>query len=237
MTDLPWRSTRSLFAALVLLAGSAAVCPPATAAPHPLPALLPGLLSAGLVDERPQPITAALARVYLRKLPVGRQSSLDGYDHAKFLPEWAPQRGTCDTREIVLHRDGHFVQRDEACRAVGGTWYSRYDGRTLVSTDQIDVDHLVSLANAWVSGADEWHASRRREFANDLVRPELVAVSESANMDKSGSSPATWRPPVTGYWCTYARSWVTVKYHYDLRVTEREKDALADMLESCPTNP
>jgi hypothetical protein len=53
---------------------------------------------------------------------------LGGWGHAweedaKF-PHWAGQANFCDTREVVLERDGQDVQRDEQCRAVEGTWYS-----------------------------------------------------------------------------------------------------------------
>ncbi|MEV3980830.1 DUF1524 domain-containing protein [Nonomuraea sp. NPDC049758] len=91
---------------------------------------------------------------------------------------------------------------------------------------KIDVDHLVPLANAWT---DE----RRQAFANDLTRPELIAVSESVNLDKAGGSPATWRPPRRSYRCTYALAWITVKHHYGLTVTHREKRALSRMLRTC----
>ncbi|YCK33384.1 GmrSD restriction endonuclease domain-containing protein [Actinomadura sp. ATCC 39365] len=85
----------------------------------------------------------------------------------------------------------------------------------------------------WVSGANAWTDERRQAFANDLTRPELIAVSESVNLDKAGSSPATWRPPRRSYWCTYARAWITVKHHYGLTITYREKRALIRMLRTC----
>ncbi|WP_063780622.1 HNH endonuclease family protein [Nonomuraea sp. SBT364] len=179
--------------------------------------------------------TTAQARERLDGLTVAPRGSLAGYSHRRFLPEWANQQGACDTRETVLRRDGHGVSADADCRPVAGLWRSPYEGRILTSSGQIDVDHVVPLANAWRSGASRWSDARRRAFANDLTRPELIVVSESVNLDKGGRTPATWRPPITSYWCTYARAWVGVKHHYRLRVTEPEKSALADMLATCPT--
>ncbi|MEU0568799.1 HNH endonuclease family protein [Nonomuraea sp. NPDC005983] len=196
-------------------------------------ALIPYVHVAPPPPALPEPAGLADSRSLLTDLRVGRAGSLKGYRHDRFLPGWGRQYGACDTREIVLKRDGRGVRRDRSCRAVRGVWYSRYDGRKLTSTAQIDVDHLVPLANAWISGANTWNAARRRAFANDLKRPELVAVSEKVNLAKGGHSPANWRPPVRGYWCTYARSWITVKHHYDLRVTPREKKALGNMLRTC----
>ncbi|MFE9492247.1 MULTISPECIES: hypothetical protein [unclassified Streptomyces] len=45
------------------------------------------------------------------------EDDVPGYSRAKF-PHWITQHGTCDTREVVLQRDG----QDDQCRAVSGTW-------------------------------------------------------------------------------------------------------------------
>ncbi|NUR83870.1 MAG: HNH endonuclease [Nonomuraea sp.] len=169
----------------------------------------------------------------LAKLKVARPYSLHGYSHKRFMPRWAHHRGSCDSRETVLARDGHRVRRNKACHPVRGVWYSPYDGRRMTHVRQADVDHLVPLANAWVSGANRWSQARRRAFANDLTRPELLTVSHSANLAKGGSSPSTWRPQRRSYWCRYARNWITVKRHYRLNVTWAEKRALANMLRTC----
>jgi Protein of unknown function (DUF1524) len=185
----------------------------------------------------PEPVSVASARAELKTLTVAKQGSLDGYSHLRFMPVWQAQQGECDTREMVLRRDARTVQADTSCRAVRGVWFSEYDGATLTGEDQIDVDHVVPLSNAWRSGANAWSDAERHAFANDLVRPELIAVSESANVDKGGRSPISWRPPRRDYWCTYARAWIDVKSHYRLSVTQREKAALREMLGTCLTSP
>jgi hypothetical protein len=211
MTDIPRRYVVPVFAALVLASPSTTTS----------------------ATSRPEPLVKELARQALDDLAVGERGSLDGYSHLLFMPEWEPQRGRCDTREIVLTRDAETVRRDASCRVLDGIWYSRYDGQTLTSESQLDVDHVVPLANAWRSGANVWSDARRRAFANDLERPELITVSAVANVAKGGATPVTWKPPLTGYWCTYARSWITVKHYYGLRVTKAEKAALTDMLDTC----
>ncbi|MFE3526630.1 hypothetical protein ACFXOD_34555 [Streptomyces sp. NPDC059161] len=70
---------------------------------------------------------------------------MTGYSRAKF-PHWAKQYGECDTREVVLQRDGKDVVQDDKCRAVSGTWYSEYDGKTLTASGQVDIDHMLSVA-------------------------------------------------------------------------------------------
>ncbi|GAA3583271.1 HNH endonuclease family protein [Nonomuraea rosea] len=182
---------------------------------------------------RPQTDSGASARRMLTQLKVAEPLSIRGYSHRRFQPRWAHHRGRCDAREMVLARDGHRVRRNAACHPVKGTWYSPYDGKRLKSERQVDVDHVVPLAYAWRSGASRWSQARRRAFANDLTRPELITVSHSANLAKGGQGPQSWRPSRRSHWCRYATSWVTVKHHYRLFVTRSEKVALLNMLRTC----
>ncbi|MFD9112381.1 hypothetical protein [Streptomyces bottropensis] len=91
------------------------------------------------------------AREELAGLAVAAHGSMSGYSRAKF-PHWAEQDG-CDTRERVLERDGTNVERDGECRAVSGAWVSVYDDETFTDAGDVDIDHMVPLANAWRSGA------------------------------------------------------------------------------------
>ncbi|MFI7702266.1 HNH endonuclease family protein [Nonomuraea sp. NPDC049480] len=176
---------------------------------------------------------AAAARRTLAQLKVARPLSIRGYSHRRFQPRWAHHKGRCDARETVLARDGRRVRKNAACHPVKGVWYSPYDGKRLKSERLVDVDHVVPLSYAWRSGAKRWSQARRRAFANDLIRPELIAVSHSANIAKGGQGPQSWRPPRRAYWCRYATSWITVKRHYRLFVTKNEKRALLNMLRTC----
>lgn len=171
------------------------------------------------------------ARRMLAELEVGEWASTADYSRDRFT-HWLSVDG-CDVRQQVLARDGEGVEMDEECRAVAGTWRSPYDGRTLTDPGEIDIDHVVPLANAWRTGADGWDDDRRAAFANDLERPQLRAVSAVSNRAKGDQDPSQWRPPERGYWCRYAHDWVTVKHHWRLRVTGPEQEALADMLDTC----
>jgi hypothetical protein len=176
-------------------------------------------------------VDADRARRMLAELEVGEWASTAGYSRDRFA-HWLTVDG-CDVRQRVLVRDGEGVETDEECRAVAGTWYSPYDGVTLSDPAEVDIDHVVPLANAWRTGADRWDDDRRAAFANDLERPQLRAVSAVANRAKGDQDPSQWRPPERSYWCRYAHDWVAVKHHWGLRVTAPEKQALADMLDTC----
>ncbi|EST32323.1 hypothetical protein N566_20095 [Streptomycetaceae bacterium MP113-05] len=172
------------------------------------------------------------ARKRLAALSVRPPGTMDGYSRERFA-HWSSQGGGCDTREVVLKRDGEDVRTDDECHAESGTWRSPYDDGVWTNASDVDIDHMVPLAEAWRSGARVWDDERREAFANDLERPQLWAVTDNVNQSKGDDPPDEWKPERRAYWCTYARQWVTVKDHYGLSVTEKEKAALTGMLGRC----
>jgi hypothetical protein len=215
-------------AAAILVALATALAPAATA--HA--SATPTRPTAGH-RALPVPPPADQVRAEIDTLTVEAPHPMTGYSRAKF-PHWTTQYGTCDTREVVLQRDGQDVVTDNQCRAVAGTWTSPYDGKEFTEARLLDIDHMVPLANAWRSGADTWDTPTRKAFANDLTHSQLVAVSAASNRSKGDQSPDQWKPPLQSYWCEYARAWGDVKYLYRLSITEPEKTALGDMLDTCP---
>ncbi|MFF3738726.1 HNH endonuclease family protein [Streptomyces sp. NPDC002566] len=179
----------------------------------------------------PTPVSAATARTYLASLTVAAEDRT-GYDRDLFN-HWITVSGSCNTRETVLKRDGSNVVVNSACTATSGSWYSPYDGATWTAAADLDIDHVVPLAEAWDSGADGWTSAKRQNFANDLTRPQLIAVTDNVNQAKGDQDPAEWMPSVSSYRCTYVRAWVQVKYYYGLSVDSAEKSALTGHLASC----
>ncbi|WP_407642667.1 HNH endonuclease family protein [Actinokineospora alba] len=188
---------------------------------------------AGVASATPPNIpTETTARSELAALTVAADGSMTGYSRDLF-PHWSTISGTCNTRETVLKRDGSNVVTDSSCAATSGSWYSPYDGATWTLASDVDIDHVVPLAAAWRSGASSWTTSQRQAFANDLSYPQLIAVTDNVNQAKGDQTPATWKPPRSAYWCTYAKMWTHVKYKYSLRVNSAEKSALSSMLNYC----
>ncbi|GAB0132125.1 hypothetical protein EsDP_00000569 [Epichloe bromicola] len=203
-------------AALLLTAAAGVLAVPI---PVPMP-VAPGVPS------------TSTARSLLNGLEVAESGSGDGYSRSKF-PTWATIEGTCNTREFVIKRDGSNVDTNSACVAQSGHWVSPYDGDGFDEASELDIDHTVPLKNAWISGASSWTADKRKAFANDITRPQLWAVSATSNRSKSDRSPDDWMPPLESFWCTYSKSWIQVKSHYDLTITSDEKGALSSMLDTC----
>ncbi|GLY06479.1 HNH endonuclease family protein [Actinoplanes rectilineatus] len=176
--------------------------------------------------------STATAQTYLNALTVAAEANASTYDRDLF-PHWITISGTCNTRETVLKRDGTSVVTDSACASTSGSWYSPYDGATWTAASDVDIDHVVPLAEAWRSGASAWTTTKRQSFANDLTRPQLIAVTDNVNQSKSDQDPSTWQPSVTSYRCTYAKMWIAVKYYWALTLQSAEKTALQTMLNTC----
>jgi hypothetical protein len=188
--------------------------------------------SSSSTSSAPVPVSAADAQKQLGELTIAARTSMDGYSREKF-PHWDSQGSGCDTREVVLKRAGQDVKSDKDCKATAGTWKSVYDDETWTKATDLDIDHMVPLGQAWASGAKSWTTEKREQFANDLTRPQLFAVTDNLNQQKSDKAPDQWKPPLVAFWCTYATDWIVVKHYYGLTVTQGEKTALTDMLRRC----
>ncbi|MFV2084275.1 HNH endonuclease family protein [Micromonospora sp. LOL_021] len=172
----------------------------------------------------------ALSR--LNSLTVAAESHQSSYNRSLF-PHWITITGSCNTREQVLKRDGSNVVVNSSCYPTSGSWYSPFDGATWTQASDVDIDHMVPLAEAWRSGAWAWSTARRQTYANDLGGPELWAVTDNVNQAKGDKDPADWQPPRAAFRCTYARAWIQVKWYYDMTVDSAEKSALSGMLATC----
>ncbi len=162
--------------------------------------------------------------------------SAPGYSRDLF-PTWLDLDGNgCDAREDTLVAESLVPAEvaDSGCAVLDGRWLSIYDGVEITESSDLDVDHLVPLAEAWRSGASGWETPRRAAFANDLSFPHhLIAVTARSNRSKSDSPPNEWRPPDEDSWCRYATAWVTIKVAWSLSATSAERDALGQMLDTC----
>ena len=163
------------------------------------------------------------------------------YDRDSYLPGgWGDEDGDgCNTREEVLIAEARSITAvNQRCRPIDGSWWSWYDELEFDDPGDIDIDHMVPLAEAHRSGGWQWSAFRRVEFANDLGDPAaLAAVSSRSNRQKSADDPAQWRPPARSAWCQYARDWITVKLRWVLTADRAEASALRMMLGTCEVSP
>lgn len=136
---------------------------------------------------------------------------------------WTQVRSGCNTRCSVLEEE-----RSD------GTWLSWYDGKVAADPSDLDIDHMVPLAEAHSSGGWQWNSSQKRQYANDLIHPQaLTAVSASSNRSKGSRDPAEWKPSDRSVWCEYATDWIKVKTVWDLTADQTEVRELKEMLNTC----
>ena len=88
------------------------------------------------------------------------------YDRDDYAPRgWRDDdRDGCNTREQVLIAEAISLRGKTAgCRPVDGVWLSWFDGRRLADVSEVEIDHLVPLAEAHRSGAARWSRSAKAE--------------------------------------------------------------------------
>ncbi|MDF7663393.1 HNH endonuclease family protein [Bifidobacterium sp. ESL0763] len=188
------------------------------------------------------PVAQALAA-----LPVDDRPSKRGYDRDSFGYNTTDDDGNgCTIRDDVLARDMKAVRLGAnrqsggaVCQVRSGELKDPYTGETIRfvrgprTSSAVQIDHVVALENAWQSGASQWSVDQRRRFGND--RLNLLAVDGPANQEKGAASAAYWLPGNRGYQCPYVARQVEVKSEYRLSVTTQERDAIAKVLRTCPT--
>lgn len=214
-------------------AGTRAVVPSTPAPAEASPAPASTVHSASRV-----PALAALAT-----LPVKGRAAKTGYERELFGQAWSDvDRNGCDTRNDVLRRDltGYVLKAGtRGCVVVRGTLRDPYTGRTIAfirgegTSALVQVDHVVALSDAWQKGAQRLSYERRTALANDPLN--LLAVDGPTNQRKGDGDAATWLPPQHAYRCAYVARQVAVKARHGLWVTAAERDAIAQVLRSCPS--
>ncbi|KLU09417.1 MULTISPECIES: DUF1524 domain-containing protein [unclassified Kocuria] len=184
--------------------------------------------------------SASPAGQALEALPVEEAGSGDDYDRLAQFGDWAdPDGNGCDARNDVLARDlTGTVLGDDGCTVLSGTLEDPYTGATIdfrrgpLTSADVQIDHVVALKNAWVTGADRLPADERQALANDPLN--LLAVDGPTNGEKSASDAAAWLPPDEAFHCPYVALQIAVKTRYELFVTAEEKAAMAQVLAGCP---
>ena len=152
-----------------------------------------------------------------------------------------------DMWDVIYMRDFDpaTIKSDDGDVSYGVLRNDPYSGKDVTyekgGASEIDIEHVVARSEAWDSGASEWTQAQRDAFANDPL--ELLAVSSGGNRAHGEKDAAGWLPSVgvksTGvnnpdYDCYYVARQIAVKDKYDLSVDTAERDAMEDVLVTCP---
>lgn len=180
-----------------------------------------------------------LATEVLAKLEVKGRAPKTGYERTEFYNTW-PMIDGCSLRQRIIRREmGESAKLDaDGCTVIGGEFGEPYTGQHLIFYEKADfakgiqIDHVVALSDAWQKGAQNLTQERRYELATDPLN--LLAVDSNANQQKSDGDVATWLPKNKSFRCQYVARQISVKYNYNLWVTEAEKGAMERILGTCP---
>ena len=191
----------------------------------------------------------------LNALAVDDNQSSSGYDRDSFGFRTTDVDGNgCDVRDDVLARDLTDITYKYAgsCVVESGTLADPYTAQTIhfvrgrATSAKVQIDHVVSLYDAWASGARDWDQAKRVEYAND---PDVLLASDGpANMAKGSGidvngrseyltqhtgAPDVWMPDNKAYRCDYMAKRVSIKAKYGLTMTAREKQQTITYLAQC----
>jgi len=189
--------------------------------------------------------------ITLNDLPVKEwdHSVIDSYDRKEFGHGWKDndKDGQDERQEALIywHRERgwkklglkekpELIIRSDG-KVVSGFWMCRFTGQYFELPSQLDIDHMVPLLHAWVSGANEWTPDKRSQYANGFgiksrMRSWLVPVQASANRSKGARGPDKWLPSRERYHLHYAAAWIHAKRYWKMSVTSAEKSALTECL-------
>jgi hypothetical protein len=220
-----------------------APAPVVTETPIPQPSVseseTPSATPSNSQSAAPTTSASSPALAALSTIPIKGRAPKTGYDRDLFASDWDYSFG-CDTRNKILRRD--FIEfqfrPDSSCVIATGVLLDPYTGQTINfvrgvgSSNEVQIDHVVAVSDAWQKGAQQLSASQRYAFYNDPLN--LLAVSGSANAQKSDSDAASWLPANKSYRCSFVARQVAVKVSYNLWVTQAEYDAIFRVLQDCP---
>ena len=194
------------------------------------------------MGQAPLEASTKTAVAVLETLSVKGRAPKTGYERSQFGPAWSDvDRNGCDTRNDILYRDltsKTFKFGTQNCVVLTGVLSDPYSGekisfvRGVVSSMDVQIDHVVALSNAWQTGAFKLDYDKRIALANDPMN--LLAVKGRLNSQKGDGDAATWLPPRKDIRCAYVAQQIVVKAKYKLWVTSAEKAAMVALLDRCP---
>ena len=181
-----------------------------------------------------EPSVGAAARLIaqLRPLVDDPPAGIPKYDRDNFA-SWLDTDGDCvNTRHEVLQSEAvGFSMNASGCSVAEGEWFDPYTDRTYTNPRDLDVDHVVALADAWVSGAYAWADELLDRFSNDFGNLNAIAAGE--NRSKSARGPADYTPSAAGARCDYLVQYATVKIRWQLSITPGDFAATERGLAQC----
>ena len=116
----------------------------------------------------PQPLAITVTIPNISEIPL----DLPDYNRDEWS-HWSDDDGDCqNTRHEVLiieSLESVIFKDNSSCTVEYGRWIDKYTGSEITEASALDVDHMIPLLKAHISGGWEWSSSKRKTFANYLA--------------------------------------------------------------------
>ena len=78
---------------------------------------------------------------------------------------WIDEDGDgLNTRHEVLAEESLIKPVISNNKVISGKWFDKYTGKYFTNPSDLDIDHLVPLKNAYISGASNWSKKKKKEI-------------------------------------------------------------------------
>lgn len=180
-----------------------------------------------LIDENPQGQNInLLAWLQFNQKPPTPSQPYVREHHFGVWVDFKGDESCLNTRAMVLVRDSSTQPKmspSNPCVVASGTWFDPYTNRNYTQANQVEIDHVVPLKNAYISGAYKWPWRMRCSYFNYVGnRFHLMPVESSTNRNKSDKSVEEWLPPNRKFHCEYVANWLRIKAIWRLMMSEQE---------------
>lgn len=194
-------------------------------------------LLASNISEHIKSQVGYLALMAVNELQLGNEIKHAGYSRAEFGTDGVePYTTGRDRRLSILKRDLNNIQTYEHPDRCGQmseyVRYAQYDEpytgakQTLIGagaiSQHVNIDHVVSLHDAWNNGADRMSAASRHDFATDTAN--LLAIDKFQNTIKHSFAIDGYQPDQS-FIIQFCAIQALIKRRYKLTVSRREKAA------------
>lgn len=143
----------------------------------------------------------------------------------KYFKHWNDENRDCRNKRAEILKQRSLVEvtyrtsRRGECTVKTGKRNDYYFAEVQTMANQVDIDHIVPLKEAWISGAYDWSETEREIFANDSLN--LAITYKKYNRQKGAQTPLSWAPIDRLYYCKYLADWIKIKKKYDLKINPK----------------
>ena len=133
---------------------------------------------------------------------------------------------------------GQLASMKVVTERTSGFRQSLFTGTAKKSIPPMSVANVVTVREAWESGAWAWSASKKKSFINDRADVNVLALVLAASAQQRGDKdPASWMPSASANTCSYLSNWVSVKNKWGLAMDQREFNAVKSVFVQQCTSP